>query len=133
MLHRTPLFLALAPLLAQASAAQSDPALHRVREIRLASFGSSNEATRFRRLLQDALRNNGFEAVGACSDATLTGTFSSESHGDYSSAHATPQLKSRDGKQTLWSGDYASQHKGNIPEDVIQTLANTCAERLHHD
>ncbi len=33
----------------------------------------------------------------------------------------------------LWSGDYASQHKGNIPEDVIQTLAQTCAERLRHE
>ena len=133
MLHRNILLLALALLLTPRAPAQSDPALHQVRKIRIASLGSSSDATRFRSLLQDSLRANDFEVVAAYSDAILTGTFSSQAHGDYASARATLQLKSRDGKQLLWSGDYASQHKGSIPEDVIQTLANTCAERLHHD
>ena len=133
MLQRTPLLLAVALLLPIVAPAQSDPALHQVRKIRITTLGSSEDATRFRTLLQDALRANDFEVVNAYADATLTGTFSSEAHADYASARATLQLKSRDGKQLLWSGDYASQHKGSIPEDVIQTLANTCAERLHHD
>ena len=133
MLHRTTLLLALALLLPIVAPAQSDPALHQIRKIRIASLGSSADATRFRSLLQDALRATDFEVVNAYADGTLTGAFSSEAHGDYASARATLQLKSRDGKQLLWSGDYSSQHKGSIPEDVIQTLANTCAKCLHRD
>ena len=132
MRRRTTFLLALA-LFPIAALAQSDPALHQVRKIRIASLGSSADATRFRSLLEDALRANDFEVVSAYADATLTGTFSSEAHSDYASARATLQLKSLDGKQLLWSGDYASQHKGNVPEDVVKTLAQTCAERLRHD
>lgn len=133
MLDRKTFLLALTLLFPVAAPAQSSPALHQVHKIHVASFGSTAETTRFRSLLEEALRANDFEVVAASADATLTGTFSSEAHGDYSSARATLQLKSHDGKQILWSGDYSSQHRGNIPEDVVKTLAQTCAERLHHD
>jgi hypothetical protein len=98
-------------------------------------MGSGADSERFHTLLQDELRNSGLEIAdtSAVADATLTGEFSSESHGDYASARATLRLKSRDGKRTLWSGDYVSQHKGSIPEDVVNSLAQTCAERFHKD
>lgn len=133
MLDRKTLLLGLALFLPIAAPVQPNPALNQVHRIHVASFGPTAEAARFRSLLEEALRANEFEPVTASADATLTGNFSTETHGDYSFARATLQLKSRDGKQILWSGDYSSQHKGNIPEDAVKTLAQTCAERLHHD
>src|SRR5262249_30214950 len=126
--------LTLSLLLAVIAYSQSNSALHQVRRIHVAAMGSGADAERFHTLLQDELRNVGFEIVATKSaDATLSGEFSSEAHGDYSSARATLRLKSPDGKRTLWFGDYVSQHKGSITEDVVKSLAQTCAERLHKD
>ena len=136
MTRSTIFLITLALLLPLPIGAQSNPsALHQVRTIHVAAMGSSADAERFHTLLQDELRNVGFEIASTASaaDATLAGEFSSEAQGDYSSAHATLRLKSPDGKRMIWSGDYVSQHKGTTPEDVVKTLAQTCAERLHKD
>jgi hypothetical protein len=131
---RSALLLSLALLFPLSTKAQSSPALHQVRTIHVASMGSGSEAQRFRALLQDELRSSGFETSATPpANATLTGDFSSEARGDSSSAHVNLILKSPDGKRTLWSGDYVSQHKGTTPEDVVKTLAQTCAERLRKD
>ena len=130
-----PILLALALLVPVAAQPQSTPTLHQVRKIHIAAMGAGADATRFRTLLQDELRNLGFEISDSptVADAILAGPFSYEAHGNYASAHATLQLKTPNGKRILWSGDYISQHKGSSQEDVIKSLAQTCAERLHKD
>ena len=109
-----------------------NPALHRVSRIHVAPMGSGDQADRFHSLLQDELSKVGFEVSdqSANADAILSGTFSFESNGDRTSARATVTLKSRDGKKTLWSGDYISQHRGQGHEDVVQTVAENCAQQL---
>lgn len=135
MIRSSTLLLALALMFALPIGAQTTPSLHQVRTLRIAAMGSGAEAERFHALLQDELRNVGFEIAGTSSagDATLAGQFAFESNGDFSSARATLSLKSPDGKRMLWSGDYVSQHKGTTPEDVVKSLAQTCAERLRKD
>ena len=134
MIRRTTLSCALVLLFTVAIPAQSNPSLHQVRKIHVAAMGSDAEAERFHTLLQDELRSAGFDIADTPSaDAILTGEFSTEAQGDYSSARATIRLKSPDSKRTLWSGDYISQHKGTTREDVVLSLAKTCAERLRKD
>jgi len=133
MTRRDILGLALVLLMASACWAQSSPALHQVHRVRVASMGSEAESDRFHGLLRDELRKVGVEISESDAEAELRGDFSFEKHGDFSSAHANLQLKSLDGKRTLWSGDYVSQHRGTTSEDVVKTLAQTCAERFHHD
>jgi hypothetical protein len=118
--------MALPPCLAES------PALHRVSKIHVATMGSGDQADRFHSLLQDELSKVGFEVSeqSANADAILTGTFSFESGGDRTSARATVTLKSRDGRQILWSGDYVSQHRGQGHEDVVRTVAENCAQQL---
>lgn len=98
-------------------------------------MGSGAEAERFHGLLEDALRQAGFEVAETAgdADAILSGEFSADVHGDRAMARATVLLKSRDGKRTIWSGDYISQHRGESHEDVVKTVAETCAERLRKD
>ena len=95
-------------------------------------MGSGEQAGRFQSLLLGELSKVGFgvsEQV-ANADAILTGTFSYESGGDRTAARATVTLKSPNGRQILWSGDYVSQHRGEGYEDVVQTVAENCAQRL---
>ena len=133
MTRRIVLLTAMALLANLASRAQSRPVLHQVHRIRVAAMGSGTDSDRFHDLLQDELRKTGFEIGDSGADAEMSGEFSFEKRGDFSSAHANLQLKSQDGKRTLWSGDYVSQHKGTTTEDVVKTLAQTCAERFHRD
>ena len=109
-----------------------NPALHRVSRIHVATMGSGDQADRFQSLLREELGKVGFEVSeqGANADALLTGTFSYESGGDRTFARATVTLKSPNGKQILWSGDYVSQHRGQGREDVVQTVAGNCAQQL---
>jgi hypothetical protein len=131
---RTVALISLAGLAALALPAchAQGPALHRVSRINVAAMSSGEQAERFSSLLQDELSKVGFEVVErtANSDAILSGSFTYEAGGDHVFARATVTLKSRDGKQTLWSGDYVSQHKGEGHEDVVKTVAENCAEQL---
>lgn len=135
MTRRTILLSALTLLMGLVSGAQSSPALHQIHKLHVAVMGSGSEAERFHGLLQDELRRAGLEISDSVSgaEADLGGEFSYEAHGDSSSAHANLKLKSADGKRTLWSGDYVSQHRGTVAEDVVKTLAETCAERFRKD
>lgn len=125
-------FVAIVPL---RRAAAQNPALHNVNRIQVAGMGTGTDAERFRGLLADELRRVGFTVADAASnaDALLSGEFSTELHGNQSFARVTVLLKSRDGKRTIWSGDFISQHKGEGHEDVVKTLAETCAERLRKE
>lgn len=109
-----------------------NPALHRVSRIHLAAIGSGDQTERFQSLLRDELSKVGFEVSeqSANADAILTGTFSYESGDNRTFARATVTLKSPNGKQILWSGDYVSQHRGEGHEDVVKTVAETCAQQL---
>jgi hypothetical protein len=135
MTRRTILLIAVTLVTGLVGRAQSRPVLHQIHKIHVAAMGSGAESDRFHGLLQGELRKAGFEISDSTSaaEADLGGEFSSEVHGDFSSAHANLRLKSRDGKRTLWSADYISQHRGSTAEDVVKTLAQTCAERFHHD
>jgi len=134
---RTFLRLAIVAVFFTASSAchAQNPELHRITTIHVADMGSGDQSARFHSLLQDALRTNGFQIAETpeTADATLTGSFSHEAKGNFTSARVTVQLKSRNGKLTIWSGDYISQHKGEGHEDVIKTLADSCAERFRKD
>lgn len=112
-----------------------NPALHKVNRIRIGSMGSGAEAERFQGLLIDELGRVGFKVSETMreTDAVLSGEFSTETHGNFSSARVTVLLKSPDGKHTIWSGDYVSQHRGEGHEDVVKRLAATCSEQLQKD
>jgi hypothetical protein len=110
-------------------------ALHKVNRIFVSDMGSGAEPQRFHGLLEDELQRVGFAVSDRSgdADAILTGEFSTEANGDRSFARVSVLLKSRDGKRTLWSGDFIAQHKGEGHEDVVKTLAITCAERLRKE
>jgi hypothetical protein len=133
-MHRRAVLFAIAAYgllpLRDAGAQAPNPAFHRVSKIQVAAMGPGAEAARFHSLLEDALRNTGFEITDIAADAILTGAFTAESHGDFSSARVTATLKSANGKQILWSGDYISQHRGSGKQDVVKETADTCAEQL---
>jgi len=122
-------FVAIGPV---RRAEAQNPALHQVNRIHVTDMGTGAESERFHGLLEDELRHVGFAVADEAgnADALLSGEFSTEVHGDRSFARVTVLLKSRDGKRTLWSGDFISQHKGEGHEDVVKTLAETCAEQL---
>jgi len=113
-------------------ATAQNPTLHQVNRINVAVMGTGAESERFHGLLETELQRVGFTVTGGASDADaiLSGDFSAEIHAERSVARVTVLLKSREGKRTLWSGDFISQHKGEGHEDVVKTLAQTCAEQL---
>lgn len=135
-MHRRSILIAIATLafvpLHSADAQTTNPALHRVNKIHVAAMGSGAEAERFHSLLEDALRNTGFEIADSATSAyaILTGIFSTEAHGDFTSARITATLKSPNGKLLLWSGDCVSQHRGRGTQDVVKATADMCAEQL---
>lgn len=126
------LAVAVVVILPHRRATAQNPALHQVNRIHVAAMGAGAESDRFRGLLEAELQRVGFTVSGSAgeADGILTGDFSAEVHADRSVARVTVLLKSRDGKRTLWSGDFISQHKGEGHEDVVKTLAETCAEQL---
>ena len=134
MKFRMFVFLAVAVvvILPLRRATAQNPALHQVNRIHVAAMGAGAESGRFHGLLEAELQRVGFAVASSAgdADAVLSGDFSAEVHGDRSVARVTVLLKSRDGKRTLWSGDFISQHKGEGHEDVVKTLAETCAEQL---
>lgn len=135
MPSRTLVFLVLAFFLPIRHAEAQNPALHKVNRIHVAEMGTGAESARFHGLLEEELQRVGFAVADSAgdADAILSGEFATEVHGDRSFARVTVLLKSRDGKRTLWSGDFMSQHKGEGQEDVVKTLAQTCSERLRKE
>jgi len=129
------LVLACAALVPLRRVEAQNPALHKVNRIHVAEMGSGSESQRFHGLLEDELQRVGFAVAdtGGDAEAVLSGEFSAEVHGDRSFARVTVLLKSPDSKRTLWSGDFIAQHKGEGHEDVVKTLAQTCAERLRKE
>ena len=115
--------------------AQSNAALlSRVKTIYVETMGQGDEAGHYRSVLEGELRRVGFDVADRAedADAVLSGTSSSEVHGDKAMARATVTLKTRAGRQ-IWSGDYVSQHAGQGANNTVQDTAANCAERLRKD
>ena len=79
--------------------AQESASLASVKKINVGSMGQSDEADRFRMLLEEELHKAGFNTVDddSAADAVLTGVLSVRVYADTSLARATVALKTPDG------------------------------------
>ena len=136
------LFLPAAPYAAAGPQAKQ-AALHQVRKIYLEEVGTSDEAARFRLLLEEKLPEKGFTIVDdpGQADAILSGALSVSQPGIYggpSDVGVTVQLKSRDG-QRLWGGNFAGRVYILNPvssirfKDIVEYRAKELAKRLRAD
>ena len=101
------LLLLPAGLAAGAGPQAGRPALHLVQKIYISELGSSDEAARFRLLLEDELSERGFTVVGGAAeaDAVLSGALSvshAGRHGGVTDVAVTVRLHSAGGER-LWS------------------------------
>lgn len=123
--------------------------LKTVKRVHVGSMGQSDEAARFRLILEAQLLKVGFEPQGTpeSADATLTGVLIVRVFADGSTARATVVLKDKDGVR-LWGGDFqpkmslASLKRGYIwqkqdavdyrAEDIARGLRKACgtAQRI---
>ena len=109
--------------------------LHGIHRIYVGSMGQSDEAERFRMLLQDELGRAGFLTADSeqDADAILTGALAVRVYADESLARATVVLKDRGGAR-LWSNDFQPRfHFGGKDtvklraQDVAKALKKACA------
>lgn len=109
-----------------------DSILGTVEKICVGSMGQSDEAERFRILLESELTNVGFTSVAAGkADAILSGAMSVRVYADRSVARATLVLKTPDGTQ-LWSKDFQPHlHFGG--KDSVKLRAQDVAKSLRKD
>src|SRR4051794_34357780 len=86
--------------------AQSSGGLSVVKKIHVGSMGQSDEAERFRMLLEEELSKAGFVAVPNAeeADGILTGVLAVRVYSDESLARVTVALKSADGHR-IWGKD----------------------------
>ena len=132
--------LVVSPLLAQrisATNVQGAPKdkLYLVQKIFVGDMGTSDEAARFRLLLEEQLSKRGFTIVdkSESADGILTGVLSLRVYADTSLARATVQLKSPTGER-LWGGDF--EPKSTFFKKVSDTAkfrAENIAEKLRSD
>ena len=109
--------------------------LHLVQKIYVGEMGTSDEAARFRLLLEEELTKKDFIVTtkpdGA--DAILTGVLAVRVYADESLARATVRLKSQS-DAVLWSGDF--QPKSAFfkrVSDTVKFRAQNIAEKLRDD
>jgi hypothetical protein len=137
------LLLIPAALTASASPQAKQTALHQVQKIYLEEVGTSDEAARFRLLLEEKLTEKGFTVVGGPdqADAILSGALSVSQPGIYggpSDVGVTVQLKSQAG-QRLWGGNFAGRVFILNPvsslrfKDIVEYRAKELAKRLRAD
>src|SRR6266567_4764255 len=98
--------------LSLALSAQQAPSLGALKRIQIGSMGQSDEAERFRLLLDDELGKKGFVITDdpTTADAVLTGVLSVRVYADGSVARATMLLKSPDGLR-IWGKDFQPRVK----------------------
>lgn len=119
----------------QASAQDANDKLHFIQKIQVGEMGKSDEAERFRLLLEGQLEKKGFTVVAAAdkADAILTGVLSLRVYDDTSIARATVQLKTSDGK-SIWSGDFQPKRTFfKRVDDTVKFRAENIADQLRKD
>ena len=109
--------------------------LHQVQKIYVGEMGNSDEAARFRLLLEEELTKKDFTVATKpeAADAILTGVLSLRVYADESLARATLRLKSQS-DDVLWSGDF--QPKAALfkrVSDTVKFRAQNIAEKLRDD
>ncbi len=109
--------------------------LHLIQKIYVGEMGNSDEAARFRLLLEEELTKKGF-AVSTKqenADAILTGVLALRVYADRSLARATVRLKSS-ADDVIWSGDF--QPKSALfkrGSDTVKFRAQDIAGKLRDD
>jgi hypothetical protein len=138
MLQRLSTLLALA-FLANAAAfggetQVSSPDLWKIQKIYVGDMGQSDEAARFRLLLEDQLAKNKFTVVSQPGDAeaTLTGILAVRVYANTATARATVRLKSPSG-EPLWAGDFEPLRHYSGTKDPVQLHAEYVASYLRAD
>jgi hypothetical protein len=133
---RTPMFKSItaAVFLFAFPALQSgaDPAsLALVKRLALGSMGQSDEAERFRLLLEAELGKAGFATTSdeKAADAVLTGALSVRVYEDGAVARVTVVLKTLDGVH-LWSQDFQPRFKIGGTSDSVKLRAQDVAKAL---
>ena len=137
------LWLLPAGLNASASPQANPTALHHVQKIYLEEVGTTDEAARFRLLLEEKLSERGFNVVDNPdkADAILSGALSVSPagiHGGASDVGVTVQLKSGAG-QRLWGGNFAGRVFILNPvsslrfKDIVEYRAKELAKKLRAD
>jgi hypothetical protein len=117
-----------APCFAQASNLGS------VKKIYVGSIGQSDEAERFRLLLEDELGKVGFSTIddAKSADAVLTGALSVRVYAEESRARVTVILKTPDGVR-LWGKDFEPHVKFGGTKDSVKLRAQDVAKTLRKD
>ncbi len=112
----------------------ASPDLWRVQKIFVGEMGQSDEAARFRMLLEEQLAKVKFATVSKPedADAILTGVLSVRVYSDESIARATVVLKGTGGER-LWGGDFQPRaHFGGV-KDTVRFRAENIAGDLRKD
>jgi hypothetical protein len=107
--------------------------LHKVNKIFIGDMGTSDEAERFKMLLDDSLSKKGFTVVDKeeKADAVMTGVLSVRDHAKSSEARVTIFLKDKDGNK-LWSMNFGS-HRTWLRKDPVEARADDVASKLRDD
>ena len=111
------------------------PDLYLVNKIYVADMGSTDEAARFKLLLDEALSKKGFIVVDTAekADAIISGILTVRVYDSAAVAHATVLVKNKDGKR-LWSGDFGPPTFRSLKrKDTVQARADTIADHLRDD
>jgi hypothetical protein len=106
-------------------------ALTQVKKIKIGSMGQSDEAERFRLLLDEALGKAGFATTTEANDtadAVMTGVLTVRTYPDRTTARATVVLKTPEGKR-LWGGDF-EPHTSFKSKDSVKLRATDVASAL---
>lgn len=109
--------------------------LFQVKLIFVGDMGKSDEADRFKLLLDEELQKRGFTTVtdATKADAILAGILSLRVYSDTSLARATVQLKSPEGK-IIWSGDFEPKSAFfKRIDDTVKFRAQNVVDKLRKD
>ena len=118
---------------AQATEPQPAISLVSVKKVYVGSMGQSDEAERFRLLLQDELGKAGFTTTEdeRTADAVLSGALSVRVYARESIARATVVLKTPDGVR-IWEHDFQPHFKFGA-RDTVKVRAHDVARALRSD
>lgn len=108
--------------------------LHEVQRIHIGEMGKTDEAERFRLLLEEQLAKKGFTVVETPdqADAILVGVLTVRVHEEDATAQATVYLKTKDGVK-LWWGDSQPSYKWNQSREAVKARAEAIAKKLKAD
>jgi hypothetical protein len=128
------MFVGALPVISSAEQWPFSANLWRVNKIQVGEMGQSDEAARFRLLLEDVLSKKGYTVVSAPdqADAVLTGILAVRFYDDDSLARPSVQLKSTSGER-LWGGDFQPRSSLKLVRDTVKFRAENIAGDLRKD